>query len=1028
MLLPSLLTTFIVILTTTFRRPVNTFNVETERLVNEFTISQKQSLFGYSVALQKEGNLLVGAPLALNYGGNKTGAIYSCGGKNNNNCVVMESSGVKNQFLGVTVTSLNDHTFFGSPRWNKEGSQETIGRIILVEKDKIVLEKVPCGTLPTTHIGYGYCQSGFSSNGLLDNEKPLFVYGTPGALRFSGALFAINDQHKTVTTLKNRDSLKSSSYMGYSSAIGKISDSNEEGYIADVVGGAPRANNMTGMVLIYKLTDTGSSVLEKFQAPGEKVGTYFGAAVCAVDLDNDGKDDLVVGAPQFAKIIDEGRVYVYMNRKGYRFTGFDQTSVLEGDNQQGARFGSSIANIGDINKDGFQDIAIGAPYGGVDGKGMVYIYNGGQNGLRVNQPQRIAASDVSNTPPQGFGISLAGGVDIDGNGYTDLAIGAFKSSQAYTLKTRPVINLETTLSTNLRAVPSQINEQYRCTKAGYTSFNCIELYIDLKYTQKSASQYIDISYTIDLDVEKLDKRAVAIETGRTQIKGVAKLQLNVDKRITQVIAVSVSQDLLTAIEFVSRYQLQEDASTCINTPCPILDQYGSSVDKHLVPYFKECASETVCRPDLILTSALAYPRNTGSTKITYGVVERVDVLVMVENGGENAYQSSMTMKYHSDLQVIGVDIEEKTTLWKTKLLDSSTRQLEFILGNPVRTNSKLLVRARFAVSTKQRPTASKYVFEMGATAFGEEMNKKDNKAIEEVDVSVQTCIDVIPVARPSEVLYQLDTAKPPPPSPKETPINQTVTTEVVGSKVIYSFTVKNTGSMPMPKMAAHIRVPVQKNGEDMVYVVHLSVDGSACLEEFNELGYRLEDGIEDEIETEITQSTISKIDANVNNNKKKRRRVTRETHSTEGEYCKEGCKTYTCHINSIESNKRVIITMVTRLWDYNLPKIDPKEIKMEISTNFVGPQKDMFEQKIGCNATSMISVPLQKNIIQDTKPIPWWIILVSVIAALILLAILVFILYKCGFFKRDRKKKDAVDGEPTEDSKLKDLEYDEDDE
>ena len=49
------------------------------------------------------------------------------------------------------------------------------------------------------------------------------------------------------------------------------------------------------------------------------MGTYFGAAVCAVDLDNDGKDDLVVGAPQFAKIVDEGRVYVYMNRKGSRF-------------------------------------------------------------------------------------------------------------------------------------------------------------------------------------------------------------------------------------------------------------------------------------------------------------------------------------------------------------------------------------------------------------------------------------------------------------------------------------------------------------------------------------------------------------------------------------------------------------------------------------------------------------------------------------------------------------------------------------
>ena len=49
--------------------------------------------------------------------------------------------------------------------------------------------------------------------------------------------------------------------------------------------------------------------------------------------------------------------------------------------------------------------------------------------------------------------------------------------------------------------------------------------------------------------------------------------------------------------------------------------------------------------------------------------------------------------------------------------------------------------------------------------------------------------------------------------------------------------------------------------------------------------FQLEDGIEDEIETEITQSTVLNIDANVNNNKKKKRRVTRDTHSTEGEVC-----------------------------------------------------------------------------------------------------------------------------------------------
>ena len=63
------------------------------------------------------------------------------------------------------------------------------------------------------------------------------------------------------------------------------------------------------------------------------------------------------------------------------------------------------------------DVAIGAPYGGEDGKGVVFIYNGGQNGFRNNKPQRIESRDMPNGGGQGFGISVAGGVDVDNNGY-----------------------------------------------------------------------------------------------------------------------------------------------------------------------------------------------------------------------------------------------------------------------------------------------------------------------------------------------------------------------------------------------------------------------------------------------------------------------------------------------------------------------------------------------------------------------------------------------------------------------------------
>lgn len=104
----------------------------------------------------------------------------------------------------------------------------------------------------------------------------------------------------------------------------------------------------------------------------------------AVDVNGDKLDDLLVGAPFYSpsrrQFGDRGRVYVYLNNgnNGFKInsptilTGF--RSLSQGNGRPDARFGSTMISVGDINKDGVDDVAIGAPYEDING--VVYIYHG----------------------------------------------------------------------------------------------------------------------------------------------------------------------------------------------------------------------------------------------------------------------------------------------------------------------------------------------------------------------------------------------------------------------------------------------------------------------------------------------------------------------------------------------------------------------------------------------------------------------------------------------------------------------------
>lgn len=215
------------------------------------------------------------------------------------------------------------------------------------------------------------------------------------------------------------------SYRGYSSASGDVANGQ-----AGVAVGMPRGANLKGRVIVYtwNLTQTENLI-------GAQIGAYFGYSIAINDLDGDGLQDLIIGAPMYTEPNNEGkyevgRVYIFYQKAN----GFDEWETRDGVSSKG-RFGLALSSLGDINLDGFGDVAIGAPYDGPKGRGAVYIYHGSKNGLLPKASQIIYAEDVSKfSPVSTFGFSLSGGIDLDGNLYPDLAIGAYESNTAYVLK------------------------------------------------------------------------------------------------------------------------------------------------------------------------------------------------------------------------------------------------------------------------------------------------------------------------------------------------------------------------------------------------------------------------------------------------------------------------------------------------------------------------------------------------------------------------------------------------------------------
>lgn len=211
----------------------------------------------------------------------------------------------------------------------------------------------------------------------------------------------------------------------YGNSVFTAGDINGDGFSDVIVGAKSYDNGETdeGSASVYNGSASGLSATSNWSAASGQTGSLFGFSVSSAgDVNGDGYSDVLIGAPAFDNgQTDEGKLFAYYGSSS-GLPAISDYSVIEG-NQAGAQLGASVSSAGDVNGDGYSDILIGVPFfdQGQSDEGLVYMIYGTPEGLELG----VGWSAQSNQAGALFGYEAATAGDVNGDGYSDIIIGAY---------------------------------------------------------------------------------------------------------------------------------------------------------------------------------------------------------------------------------------------------------------------------------------------------------------------------------------------------------------------------------------------------------------------------------------------------------------------------------------------------------------------------------------------------------------------------------------------------------------------------
>uniref|UniRef100_F7F2F2 Integrin subunit alpha 7 n=1 Tax=Callithrix jacchus TaxID=9483 RepID=F7F2F2_CALJA len=820
--------------------------------------------------------LLVGAPQALALPGqqaNRTGGLFACPlSLEETDCyrvdidqgADVQKESKENQWLGVSVRSQAPggkivtcaHRYEARQRVDQIlETRDMIGRCFVLSQDLAIRDELDggewkfCEGRPQGHEQFGFCQQGTAAAFSPDSHYLLF--GAPGTYNWKGTarvelcaqgsadLAHLDDGPYEAGGEKQQDPrlipVPANSYFGFSIDSGKGLVRAEE---LSFVAGAPRANHRGAVVILRK--DSASRLVPEAVLSGERLTSGFGYSLAVADLNSDGWPDLIVGAPYFFERQEElgGAVYVYLNQGGH-WTGISPLRLC---GSPDSMFGISVAVLGDLNQDGFPDIAVGAPF---DGDGKVFIYHGSSLGI-VAKPSQVLEGEAVGI--KSFGYSLSGNLDMDGNQYPDLLVGSLADS-AVLFRARPVLHVSHEVSIAPRSIDL---EQPNCAGGHLV---CVDLRVCFSYiaVPRSYNPTVALDYVLDGDTDRRLRgqvpRVIFLRRSPDEPKHQASGTVWLKHQHDRVCGDAMFQlqenikDKLRAIVVTLSYSLptprlrRQAPGQGLPPVAPILNAHQSSTQRAEIHFLKQgCGEDKICQSNLQLVRARfcarvsdtefqPLPMDADGTTALFALSGQpvIGLELMVTNlpsdpaqpqaDGDDAHEAQLLVMLPASLHYSGVralDPAEKPLC----LSNENASHVECELGNPMKRGAQVTFYLIFSTSGISIETTELEVKLLLATISEQELHVVSARA----RVFIELPLSIAGMAIPQQLFF----------SGVVRGESAMQSERDVGSKVKYEVTVSNQGQSLKTLGSAFLNImwPHEiANGKWLLYPMRVELEG-----------------------------------------------------------------------------------------------------------------------------------------------------------------------------------------------------------